>query len=72
MEKHSGEPSPLLCMCLHVTEREVLAAVEAGACDLESVRDATGANTGCGDCAHDIVDLIADRQEQGATPDACG
>ncbi|MFF7753373.1 bacterioferritin-associated ferredoxin [Streptomyces sp. NPDC007971] len=55
-----------------MTEREVLAAVEAGACDLESVRDATGANTGCGDCAHDIVDLIADRQEQGATPDACG
>ena len=70
MEKRSGEPSPLLCMCLHVTECEVLAAVEAGACDLEGVREATGANTGCGDCAHDIEDLIAVVQEQGAPPAA--
>ena len=57
-------------MCLHVTECEVLAAVEAGACDLEGVREATGANTGCGDCAHDIEDLIADVQEHGAPPAA--
>jgi len=72
MEKHSGEPSPLLCMCLHATGREVFTAVEAGACDLESVRDATGANTGCGDCARDIEDLIADRQELGALAHARG
>ncbi|MGW2651850.1 (2Fe-2S)-binding protein [Streptomyces sp. NPDC001393] len=50
--------------------RPLLAAVEAGARDLEGVREATGANTGCGDCAHDIEDLIADMQEHGAPPAA--
>ncbi|MEU9014113.1 (2Fe-2S)-binding protein [Streptomyces sp. NPDC048479] len=39
-------------------------AVERGARDLPAVREATEANTGCGDCAHDIEGLIADCQER--------
>lgn len=66
MEKHTEEPSPLLCLCARVTEGEVVAAVERGALDLPAVREATGANTGCGDCADDVEDVIADHQERTA------
>ncbi|GAA2721300.1 MULTISPECIES: (2Fe-2S)-binding protein [Streptomyces] len=64
MEKHTEESSPLLCTCLRVTEREVIEAIEGGAHDLPAVREATEANTGCGDCADDIEDLIADHFER--------
>ncbi|MFJ6786922.1 (2Fe-2S)-binding protein [Streptomyces angustmyceticus] len=50
----------LLCLCARVPEDEVVAAVEAGATDLEEVRAATEANTGCGDCAADIEDILAE------------
>ncbi|MFI9275543.1 bacterioferritin-associated ferredoxin [Kitasatospora sp. NPDC052896] len=64
MEEHTEQSSPLLCLCARVTEREVIAALERGADDLSSVREATEANTGCGDCADDIEDLIAEHQER--------
>ncbi|MDN3294953.1 (2Fe-2S)-binding protein [Streptomyces ficellus] len=66
MNKPLGQPSPLLCLCAHVTEREIVEAVERGADDLPAVREATGANTGCGDCAHDIEDLMSDCRERSA------
>ncbi|MER7110108.1 (2Fe-2S)-binding protein [Streptomyces sp. NPDC000229] len=64
MEHTTDGQSPLLCICAQVTEGEVARAVERGAHDLAAVREATEANTGCGDCAHDIEDLIADHQER--------
>ncbi|MEV4432375.1 (2Fe-2S)-binding protein [Streptomyces sp. NPDC049555] len=42
----------------------MIEAIEGGAHDLPSVREATEANTGCGDCADDIEDLIADHVER--------
>ncbi|MEV8456921.1 (2Fe-2S)-binding protein [Streptomyces sp. NPDC052095] len=54
-------PDPLLCLCAHVPESEVLAAVAAGATDVTAVGTATEAGTGCGDCVADIEDVLAER-----------
>ncbi|WP_433386929.1 (2Fe-2S)-binding protein [Micromonospora sp. KLBMP9576] len=54
-----SEQSPLICLCQHVREDEILAAIERGHRDLPAVRLETGANSGCGDCAIDIEDLLA-------------
>ncbi|WP_406503731.1 (2Fe-2S)-binding protein [Streptomyces sp. NBC_00212] len=57
-----AEPTDaLLCLCAHITEGEVLTAVDGGAHDVSSVRDMTEASSGCGDCTVDIEDLIAER-----------
>ncbi|WP_369173393.1 (2Fe-2S)-binding protein [Streptomyces sp. R28] len=55
---------PMVCICMEVTEGELLSAVELGHRDLPALREATGANTGCGDCAVDIEELL-----EFATPD---
>ncbi|MFD7625432.1 (2Fe-2S)-binding protein [Streptomyces sp. NPDC059851] len=57
---------PLVCLCMHVPESEVVAAVRVGHRDLPAIREATGANTGCGDCAPDIEDLIDDVRNEAA------
>ncbi|MFF2773856.1 (2Fe-2S)-binding protein [Streptomyces sp. NPDC058052] len=49
---------PTVCICQEVTEKELLAAVALGHHDLPALREATGANTGCGDCAVDIEELL--------------
>jgi bacterioferritin-associated ferredoxin len=52
------EDDPIVCVCAHVSEDTVLAAVRAGAHTLGAVREACGANAGCGGCAEDIGELI--------------
>ncbi|WP_326770479.1 (2Fe-2S)-binding protein (plasmid) [Streptomyces sp. NBC_01591] len=47
-------------MCAHVPESDVVAAVAAGAADVEAVGAATDAGTGCGDCVVDIEDILAE------------
>ncbi|AEV87108.1 Nitrite reductase [Actinoplanes sp. SE50] len=49
---------PLICICQQVSEKEIEAALAQGHCSLEAIRAATGANTGCGDCAPDIEELL--------------
>jgi bacterioferritin-associated ferredoxin len=47
-----------VCICARVRERELRAAIRAGADTEESVGDACGAGTGCGSCLDRICDLI--------------
>ncbi|MEU7058747.1 (2Fe-2S)-binding protein [Streptomyces sp. NPDC046197] len=49
---------PVVCVCMEVTESELVAALEQGHRDLPALRAATGANSGCGDCAADIEELV--------------
>lgn len=49
---------PLICLCARVPESVILSAVAAGARDVGSLREATGANTGCGDCLVDLEELL--------------
>ena len=51
---------PIVCLCAHVTEGVILQAAGAGARDVPSIREVTGANTGCGDCLADVEELLAD------------
>ncbi|MGW4914392.1 (2Fe-2S)-binding protein [Streptomyces sp. NPDC004270] len=55
-----GEPqdSPVVCVCTGVTESMLVEAVRRGHQSLSQLRAATGANTGCGDCALDIADVL--------------
>ena len=47
-----------VCICARVRERELRAAIRAGADTEESVGDACGAGTGCGSCLDRVCDLI--------------
>ncbi|KUL21345.1 (2Fe-2S)-binding protein [Streptomyces regalis] len=49
---------PLICLCRRVRESAILAAADQGCRTLADVRDRTEANTGCGDCAADIEELL--------------
>ena len=49
---------PVVCLCGGVTESAILTARDSGSTDLASVRRATGANQGCGDCLPDIEELL--------------
>ncbi|MBH8578946.1 nitrite reductase large subunit NirB [Bisbaumannia pacifica] len=43
--------SAMICSCHNVTKGDVCASIDAGACDLATVKDSTRASTGCGGCA---------------------
>ncbi|MEU7601877.1 (2Fe-2S)-binding protein [Streptomyces sp. NPDC040724] len=49
---------PLICLCARVPESVILSAVAAGARDVCALREATGANTGCGDCLMDLEEIL--------------
>ncbi|MGW2412765.1 (2Fe-2S)-binding protein [Streptomyces tubercidicus] len=49
---------PLVCLCAHVPESVILTAVDSGVRDIPALREATGANTGCGDCLQDLEELL--------------
>ncbi|WP_436520990.1 (2Fe-2S)-binding protein [Actinoplanes sp. HUAS TT8] len=53
-----------VCICHHVRENQVRAAIRCGASDEEAVGDACGAGTGCGSCLDRIADLL---EEEGNT-----
>ncbi len=48
----------ILCICKVVTDKQVDAAIRAGAHTVEAVGEATGAGTGCGCCTQAIEDRI--------------
>ncbi|MCX5008313.1 (2Fe-2S)-binding protein [Streptomyces sp. NBC_00638] len=51
-------PDPLICLCARVPESIILTAVASGIHDIAALREATGANTGCGDCLMDLEELL--------------
>jgi bacterioferritin-associated ferredoxin len=49
-----------VCHCRAVTDRRICEAIEAGACDAETVRRRCGAGAGCGGCVAAVQALLAD------------
>ena len=47
-----------VCHCLGIRDREVLAAVERGACDEDGIAAACGAGSRCGGCAEDVRRIL--------------
>lgn len=60
--------TPVVCLCQHVPEETVEKACQQGAACLQDIRDMTGACTGCGDCAPDIEDILADQASRREAP----
>jgi bacterioferritin-associated ferredoxin len=50
----------LVCHCKRVTDRQIGAAVAAGACDPRTVVRSTHAGTGCGGCLQTLRAVIED------------
>lgn len=46
------------CICLGVTEDDVVEVIDAGARDEEEVGERCGAGTGCGSCLDRICELL--------------
>lgn len=53
----------IVCLCNHITEEEIIEAVENGATTLEQVKEKTGARTGIckgSRCSYMINNIIED------------
>ena len=52
----------IVCQCEVVSDRDVVAAAEAGARTLSAVCRATGAGTGCGTCVFSLKRVLGQHQ----------
>jgi len=50
-----------ICSCLNVTKGDIIASIDAGACDVAAVKSCTKATTGCGGCAA-LVKSVTDHE----------
>ena len=51
-----------VCLCMGITLEKIVEAIENGACDLESLMDATDAGTVCGLCQSPEEDPDGERE----------
>lgn len=56
-----GDDDPEVCHCRKISQSSIERAIVLGAHTLEKVRKRTSANTGCGACMPDVLDLISKR-----------
>ena len=54
------DDDPLICTCAGVRERELLDLIGIGVTSIDELRDRSGANTECGNCRDDLMELIDD------------
>ncbi len=57
----AGDDDPEVCHCRKISQRSIERAIVLGAHTLEKVRKRTSANTGCGACMPEVLELIAKR-----------
>ena len=48
----------IICHCEVVRDRDIVAAIQAGAQSVDDVRTVCGAASGCGDCGPAVVELL--------------
>jgi NAD(P)H-nitrite reductase large subunit len=53
------DPEKTICFCFNVPLATIIQAIDNGAVTIEQVRAATNANTGCGGCENDVLDILA-------------
>jgi len=56
----------IVCLCANVSERKVIAAIEAGATSLRAIERRCGAGAGCGSCRGALRAYLARFREVGA------
>lgn len=52
-----------ICICRAVTEEDIRAALDDGACTMRELRERLGACSNCGKCGLHVRDLIAEYRE---------
>ena len=57
-----------ICICNAITDREVRAAIDAGATNWREIHSHHGHEPNCGKCECDILDCISKKQEQIGRP----
>ena len=61
-----SEPDVIVCHCQVVSDRDVTAAVDAGARTVAAVCRATGAGRDCGSCVFTVKRLVCQHEESAA------
>jgi bacterioferritin-associated ferredoxin len=62
-----GGIAVLVCACLAVCEREILAVIQSGAGTVEDVAARCGAGGGCGSCCETIECMLKEQLERRAS-----
>ena len=65
LKKQEADEQGVLCLCKQVTERRIRKAVKEGRRRFVSVKQATGAGSGCGLCQPFVEDIISDELKKG-------
>jgi bacterioferritin-associated ferredoxin len=55
-----------VCCCLGITDRQIHAEIDAGACSVDAISTCTGAGSRCGSCRMEIAAMIGDRRAASA------
>ncbi|MBI3374817.1 MAG: (2Fe-2S)-binding protein [Betaproteobacteria bacterium] len=61
-----------ICLCNGITERDIRACAETGACSLRDLEHCLGVATGCGRCAHAAKEVLNEHRRGCAPPLAAG
>ncbi|MDN4502417.1 nitrite reductase large subunit NirB [Alteromonadaceae bacterium BrNp21-10] len=64
----------VICSCLNVSKGDIIASIDAGNCDLPSVKSCTKASSGCGGCAallKSVVDCELEKRGVEVKKDIC-
>jgi NAD(P)H-nitrite reductase large subunit len=62
-EHHAGRNDVRVCYCMKVDDATIRAAIRSGARDLEALKDATRAGTGCGTCRSELLAILREEND---------
>lgn len=66
LKKHLADQDGVLCYCKQISERRIRKEVRNGRRRFVSVKQATGAGSGCGLCQPFVEDVIDDELKKGS------
>lgn len=65
LKKHLAEKDGVLCYCKQVTDRRIRKEFRNGRRRFVSIKQATGAGSGCGLCQPFVEDIINEEKQKG-------
>jgi len=58
----------IVCICNHVTERQICSAIDAGADTFDALQFRLGVALACGKCEQTVRELLTEHKEMHPTP----
>lgn len=56
-----NEKTEIICNCAQITLQEILDTIRAGATSVALLQERTGANSSCGRCSPQVIQIIRDK-----------